>query len=86
MTMAEITEGVVTNIFEILPGQESEFPGAVCIDNRPVGIGDTYTAGKFYRDEEEVKTDAEVLAELMASPDGAAEAVSIIKGEEESNE
>lgn len=86
MTMAEINEGMVTNIFEILPGQESEFPGAVCIDNRPVGIGDTYTDGKFYRDGEEIKTDSELLAELMASPDGAAEAVSIIKGEEASDE
>lgn len=82
MTMAEINDGVVTNIFEILPGQESEFPAAVCIDNRPAGIGDIYTDGKFYRDGEEVKTDAEVLAELMAQPDGGEEAMAILKGEE----
>lgn len=82
MTMAEIMEGVVTNIFEILPGQESEFPAAVCIDGRPAGIGDTYSDGKFYRDGEEVKTDAEILAELMAQPDSGAEAMAILKGEE----
>lgn len=82
MVMAEINEGVVTNIFEILPGQESEFPGAVCIDDRPVGIGDAYQDGKFYRGGVEVKTDAEMLAEMMAQPDGAAEAMAILKGEE----
>lgn len=82
MTMAEIMDGVVTNIFEILPGQEAEFPDAVCIDGRPTGIGDTYTDGKFYRDGEEIKTDAEILAELMAQPDSGAEAMAILKGEE----
>lgn len=82
MTMAEIMEGVVTNIFEILPGQETEFPDAVCIDGRPAGIGDTYSDGKFYRDGEEIKTDAEILAELMAQPDSGAEAMAILKGEE----
>lgn len=82
MTMAEIMEGVVTNIFEILPGQEAEFPDAACIDGRPAGIGDTYSDGKFYRDGEEIKTDAEILAELMAQPDSGAEAMAILKGEE----
>lgn len=82
MTMAEINEGVVTNIFEILPGQESEFPGAVCIDGRPVGIGDAYQDGKFYRGGEQIKTDAEMLAELLSQPDGAEEAMRILRGEE----
>lgn len=82
MVMAQIENGVIANIFEIIPGQEAEFPEAVCIDGRPTGIGDTYTDGKFYHDGVECKTDSEMLAELMAQPDGAAEAMAIIKGEE----
>lgn len=82
MVMAQIENGVVANIFEIIPGQEGEFPEAVCIDGRPTGIGDTYTNGKFYHDGVECKTDGERLAELLAQPDGAAEAMAIIKGEE----
>lgn len=82
MVMAQIENGVVANIFEIIPGQEGEFPEAVCIDGRPTGIGDTYTDGKFYHNGVECKTDSEMLAELLAQPDGASEAMAIIKGEE----
>lgn len=82
MVMAQIENGVVANIFEIIPGQEGEFPEAVCIDGRPTGIGDTYTDGKFYHNGVECKTDSEMLAELLAQPDGAEEAMAIIKGEE----
>lgn len=82
MTMAKIEDGLVVNVFEILPGQEGEFPSAVCIDGRPTGIGDTYENGRFYHNGVECKTDSEMLAELLAQPDGAAEAMAIIKGEE----
>lgn len=82
MVMAQIENGVIANIFEIIPGQEGEFPEAICIDGRPTGIGDTYTDGKFYHDGVECKTDSEMLAELLSQPDGAAEAMAIIKGEE----
>lgn len=82
MVMAQIENGVIANIFEIIPGQEGEFPEAVCIDGRPTGIGDTYTDGKFYHDGVECKTDSEMLAELMAQPDGAEEAMRILRGEE----
>lgn len=82
MVMAQIENGVIANIFEIIPGQEGEFPEAVCIDGRPTGIGDTYENGRFYHDGVECKTDGERLAELLSQPDGAAEAMAIIKGEE----
>ena len=82
MVMAQIENGVIANLFEIIPGQEAEFPDAICIDGRPTGIGDTYTDGKFYHDGVECKTDSEMLAELMAQPDGAEEAMRILRGEE----
>lgn len=82
MTMAKIEDGLVVNVFEILPGQEGEFPEAVCIDGRPTGIGDTYENGRFYRDGVECKTDSEMLAELLSQPDGAEEAMRILRGEE----
>lgn len=82
MTMAKIEDGLVVNVFEILPGQEGEFPSAVCIDGRPTGIGDTYENGRFYHDGVECKTDSEMLAELLAQPDGAEEAMRILRGEE----
>lgn len=82
MIMAQIENNMVVNVLVIMPGQEEEFPDCVCIDNRPVGIGDEYRDGKFYRDGEEIKTDAEILAELMAQPDSGAEAMAILKGEE----
>lgn len=82
MTMAKIEDGLVVNVFEILPGQEGEFPSSVCIDGRPTGIGDRYQNGKFYHGEEECRTDAEILAELLSQPDGAEEAMRILRGEE----
>lgn len=80
--MAAIENGVVANIFEVAPGTETEFPSAVCVGNRHVSAGDTYTGGKFYRNGNECKTDAEILAELLSQPDGAEEAMRILRGEE----
>lgn len=82
MVMAQIENGVVVNIFEIIPGQEAEFPDAICIDGRPTGIGDTYENGKFYHDGAECQTDGEILARLLSQPDGAEEAMAILRGEE----
>lgn len=65
MIMAQIENGVVVNVLVIMPGQEEEFPGCVCIDNRPVGIGDGYRDGKFYRDGDEILTDTEALYMLL---------------------
>lgn len=56
MRYAMVIEGKVTNIIEIDKRNEQYFPSAVYTGDRPVGIGDTYTNGKFYRDGKEVLT------------------------------
>lgn len=50
MRYALIENGVVTNIIEMDKRNEQFFPSAVYTGDRPVGMGDTYTEGKFYRD------------------------------------
>ena len=56
MRYAMITGGVVTNIIALNDRNASDFPTAVQLGDRPVGIGDTYADGKFYRDGVEVLT------------------------------
>lgn len=56
MRYAMVIEGKVTNIIEMDKRNEQCFPSAVYTGDRPVGIGDTYTDGKFYRDGVEVLT------------------------------
>ena len=56
MRYAMVIEGKVTNIIEIDKRNEQYFPSAVYTGDRPVGIGDTYTDGKFYRNGVEVLT------------------------------
>ena len=51
-----VIEGKVTNIIEMDKRNEQYFPSAVYTGDRLVGIGDTYTNGKFYRDGVEVLT------------------------------
>ena len=59
MRYAIVTDGVVTNIIALNDRNASDFPTAVKLGDRPVGIGDTYTDGKFYRDGVEVLTPME---------------------------
>lgn len=59
MRYAMVIEGKVTNIIEMDKRNEQYFPSAVYAGDRPVGIGDTYTDGKFYRDDVEVLTELE---------------------------
>lgn len=59
MRYAMVIEGKVTNIIEMDKRNEQYFPSAVYTGDRPVGIGDTYTDGKFYRDGVEVLTELE---------------------------
>ena len=54
MRYALVENGVVTNIIEMDKRNEQFFPTAVYTGDRPVGMGDTYTEGKFYRDGKEV--------------------------------
>ena len=59
MRYAIVTDGIVTNIIALNYRNASDFPAAVKLGDRPVGIGDTYTDGKFYRDGVEVLTPME---------------------------
>lgn len=59
MRYAMVTEGKVTNIIEMDRRNEQHFPSAVYTGSRPVGFGDTYADGKFYRNGLEVLTELE---------------------------
>lgn len=65
MRYAMIDNGIVTNVIMLRPGVE--WPGAVPLGERPVGIGDTYSEGKFYRDGAEVLTAQEEIAQYKAA-------------------
>ena len=54
MRYAIITDGVVTNVIILYPGNEGDFPDAVRCGDIPVAIGDTYDGQDFYRDGEKV--------------------------------
>ena len=59
MRYAIVTDGAVTNVIALNDRNANDFPAAVKLGDRPVGIGDTYTDGKFYRDGVEVLTPME---------------------------
>ena len=59
MRYAIVTDGIVTNVIALNARNAGDFPAAVKLGDRPVGIGDTYTDGKFYRDGVEVLTPME---------------------------
>lgn len=62
--MARIENGIVVNI-EWFSSETVETENLKNMEDRPVGIGDTYQDGKFYRDGIEVLTPLEAaLAEL----------------------
>ena len=67
MRYAVITEGTVTNVITLWETNAGDFPGAVALHDRPVGIGDTYSDGKFYRDGEEVLTAQEESEQYKAA-------------------
>ena len=81
MNYALITNGVVSNIIWLYDGNAQEFPDAVKLGDMPVGIGDTYTDGKFYRDGAEVLTAAEA-AQMEAAQYAAALQVIGVETEE----
>lgn len=74
-SMAIIADGVVSNVIWCSDG-EPETDTRKNTDDRPVGIGDTYLDGKFYRYGEELLTPleqaykelAEAQAALAAAP------------------
>ena len=59
MRYALIDGGIATNVIALNDRNASDFPTAVKLGDRPVGIGDTYNDGKFYRDGVEVLTPME---------------------------
>ena len=59
MRYALIEGGIVTNVIELNDRNASDFPTAVKLGDRPVGIGDTYADGKFYCEGVEVLTPME---------------------------
>ena len=67
MNYAIIENGVVGNVIVLRPANAGEFPGAVALHDRPVGIGDTYSEGKFYRDGAEVLTAQEEIEQYKAA-------------------
>ena len=67
MRYAIVTGGEVTNVIVLRETNAGDFPGAVALHDRPVGIGDTYSEGKFYRDGEEVLTAQEEIEQYKAA-------------------
>lgn len=67
MRYAIVTAGLVSNIIALRPANAGEFPGAVALGDRPVGIGDTYSEGKFYRNGKEVLTAQEEIEQYKAA-------------------
>lgn len=65
MKYALIENGVVTNLIWLYEGNASEFPDAVPTNGLPLHIGDTYENGLFFRGGEQVRTDAEQMAEAL---------------------
>ena len=59
MRYAIITDGVVTNVIILYPGNAADFPTAVPCGDVPVAIGDTYDGEHFFRDGEQVLTPLE---------------------------
>lgn len=50
MRYAIITDGVVTNVIILYPGNARDFPSAVPCGDVPVAIGDIYDGQDFYRE------------------------------------
>ena len=67
MRYAIIENGVVGNVIVLRPANAGEFPSAVALGDRPVGIGDTYSDGRFRRDGEEVLTAQEEIEQYKAA-------------------
>ena len=67
MRYAIVTGGAVNNVFALRETNAGDFPGAVALHDRPVGIGDTYSESKFWRDGKEVLTAQEEIEQYKAA-------------------
>ena len=67
MRYAVVTDGAVTNVIALQETNAGDFPGAVALYDRPVGIGDTYSEGKFWRDGKELLTAQEEIEQYKVA-------------------
>lgn len=86
MRYALIDNGIVSNIIALNDRNASDFPAAVKLGDRPVGIGDTYTDGKFYRDGVEVLTPLEAAQTEIDAYKAALNELGVETEDETSNE
>lgn len=61
-TMARIENGIVVNI-EWYADRMEDTDILKNVEDRRVGVGDSYSDGKFYRDGEEILKDSDILAQ-----------------------
>ena len=54
MRYAIITDGIVTNVIILYPGNAADFPSAMPCGDVPAAIGDTWDGEHFYRAGEQV--------------------------------
>ena len=64
-----LPEGVVENIIWLSPANKDDFPNAVCVEDRPVAIGDNYASGVFTREGEPVLTAVELAEAFLREPE-----------------
>lgn len=69
-SMALIKNGTITNMLWC-SDSEPETASLINPADRPVGIGDTYSGGKFYRDGEEILTPPEEALKTNAEYEAA---------------
>lgn len=69
-TMVVLKNGAVTNVVWCSDSQP-ETDTLKNVNDRPVGIGDTYADGKFYRDDAEILTPLEEARKLNAEYEAA---------------
>lgn len=85
MRYAIVTDGIVTNVIALDDRNANDFPAAVKLGDRPVGIGDTYTDGKFYRAGVEVLTPMEQAQAEMTEYKAALQILGVETEEEVDN-
>lgn len=79
-SMAQIVNGRVANMLWYSENTQSN-DNLIDVADRPVGIGDTYVDGKFYRNGAEVLTELEALRAELADARAALEMLGVSAGE-----
>ena len=75
-SMAQIVNGRVANMLWYSENTQSN-DNLIDVADRPVGIGDTYVDGKFYRNGAEVLTELEALRAELADARAALEMLGV---------